>query len=122
MRFNPSTLVTILSLAVAAPVLAEPAHRSSLPSIRRSLASKLERRAQKIERQNNAQNSLSEWCINQPRTIPHAPRSPGPFADCTWFGSEWSGGWGRSWSGPLPDFDQQLVSWILGIRESRVLL
>ncbi|CAE6508318.1 unnamed protein product [Rhizoctonia solani] len=60
MFFNPSTILAVLSILSAAPAYAEkPVHQSSLPSIRRSLASKLGRRAEKIQRQNNAQTSLT---------------------------------------------------------------
>lgn len=60
MFFNPSTFVAVLGLISAAPVFAAPTG-SSLPSIRRSLASKLERRADKVARQNgDPQKSLSK--------------------------------------------------------------
>ncbi|CAE6413121.1 unnamed protein product [Rhizoctonia solani] len=60
MFFNPSTILTVLSVFAAVPAFAEsPTYRSSLPSVRRSLASKLERRAEKVQRQNNAQSSLT---------------------------------------------------------------
>ncbi|CAE6456397.1 unnamed protein product [Rhizoctonia solani] len=60
MFFNPSTILAVLSVFSAVPAYAElPAYQSSLPSVRRSLASKLERRAQKIQRQNDAQTSLT---------------------------------------------------------------
>ncbi|CAE6518375.1 unnamed protein product [Rhizoctonia solani] len=60
MFFNPSAVFAALSILSAVPTYAEtPVRQSSLPSVRRSLASKLERRAEKIQRQNNAQTSLT---------------------------------------------------------------
>ncbi|CAE6515209.1 unnamed protein product [Rhizoctonia solani] len=59
MFFNPSTILAVLSVLSAVSAYAESPYRSSLPSVRRSLASKLERRAEKVQRQNNAQSSLT---------------------------------------------------------------
>ncbi|CAE6519152.1 unnamed protein product [Rhizoctonia solani] len=60
MFFSPSTILAVLSVLSVTPAYAgQPAHISSLPSVRRSLASKLERRAEKVQRQNNAQTSLT---------------------------------------------------------------
>ncbi|KAG9095021.1 hypothetical protein FS749_011276 [Ceratobasidium sp. UAMH 11750] len=56
MFIKTSTLVAVFGLVSAAPALAAP-HGSSLPSVRRSLASKLDRRADKLARQNNGGNN-----------------------------------------------------------------
>ncbi|CAE6442952.1 unnamed protein product [Rhizoctonia solani] len=60
MFFNLSTILAVLSVLSAVPAYADrPVHQSSLPSVRRSLASKLERRAEKVKRQQDAQKSLT---------------------------------------------------------------
>ncbi|CAE6443170.1 unnamed protein product [Rhizoctonia solani] len=57
MLFNPSAILAVLAVLSVLPAYAT--HESSLPSVRRSLASKLERRAEKIKRQQDAQKSLT---------------------------------------------------------------
>jgi hypothetical protein len=64
MFFNLSTILAVLSVLSAVPAYADrPVHQSSLPSVRRSLASKLERRAEKVKRQQDAQKSLSMFVV-----------------------------------------------------------
>ncbi|KAF8754059.1 hypothetical protein RHS01_06335 [Rhizoctonia solani] len=58
MLFNPSAILAVLGVLSVLPAYAT--HESSLPSVRRSLASKLERRAEKIKRQQDAQKSLTQ--------------------------------------------------------------
>ncbi|KAG9102611.1 hypothetical protein FRC06_001654 [Ceratobasidium sp. 370] len=70
MFINTSTLVAVLGLVSAAPALAAPTYGSSLPSVRRSLASKLERRAEKLARQNNRNDPQKSLTLDPSQVAP----------------------------------------------------